>query len=125
MPFETCREVPDVDCFTILKQKPEIECTPEPYEECNDVAKEIPYLEPGEECEEIVYDECVTVRFIDILPYFILIKRLKRKFPLSCARENVLMRNPYFFLKDKCLGRKERREGKRLATETHLMVGHD
>ena len=62
VPFETCHEVPDVECVTVLKNKPEIECTPEPYEECNDVAKDIPYLEPGEECEEIVFDECLEVK---------------------------------------------------------------
>ena len=63
VPFEICRDVPDVECVTVVKNKPEIECTPEPYEECNDVAKDIPYLEPGEECEEIVYDECREVNY--------------------------------------------------------------
>ena len=61
VPFETCREVPDVECVTVVKNKPEIECTPEPYQDCNDVAKDIPYLEPGEECEEIFFDECREV----------------------------------------------------------------
>ena len=31
------------------------------FQECNDVAKDIPYLEPAEECEEIFYDDCVKV----------------------------------------------------------------
>ena len=26
-----------------------------------DVAKDIPYLEPAEECEEIFYDDCIEV----------------------------------------------------------------
>ena len=30
-------------------------------QECNDVAKDIPYLEDAEECEEIFYDDCVEV----------------------------------------------------------------
>ena len=64
MPFETCREVPDVECVTVVKNKPEIECTPEPYQDCNDVAKDIPYLEPGEECEEIFFDECREVGLV-------------------------------------------------------------
>ena len=63
VPFETCREVPDVECVTVLKNKQEIECTIEPYEECTDVAQDIPYLEPEEECEEIAYLECVEVKF--------------------------------------------------------------
>ena len=36
--------------------------TIEPYENCTDIAKDIPYLEPGEECEEIVFDECLEVK---------------------------------------------------------------
>ena len=63
MPFETCREVPDVECVTVLKNKQEIGCTIEPYEQCTDVAQDIPYLEPEEECEEIAYIECVEVKF--------------------------------------------------------------
>ena len=30
-------------------------------QECNDVAKNIPYLEPAEDCEEIFYEDCVPV----------------------------------------------------------------
>ena len=62
VPFETCKDVPDVECVTVLKNVPEVNCTPEPYEECNDLARDIPYLEPAEECEEIAYDDCVEVR---------------------------------------------------------------
>ena len=38
------------------------QCVPEPYIECNDIAVDIPFLEPAEECEEIVFDDCVEVR---------------------------------------------------------------
>ena len=30
-------------------------------QECNDVAKDIPYLEDAEECEEIFYDDCLEI----------------------------------------------------------------
>merc|ERR1712079_384739 len=39
----------------------ELECVPKPYEDCMDVAKDIPYLEPAEECEEIFYDDCIEI----------------------------------------------------------------
>ena len=61
VPFETCRSVPDVECHTVLRDVPDVECVPEPYIECNDVAVDIPFLEPAEECEEIVFDDCVEV----------------------------------------------------------------
>ena len=32
VPRERCREVPDVECFNVLKEVPELECIPEPYE---------------------------------------------------------------------------------------------
>ena len=63
VPFETCRSVPDVSCHTVLRDVPDVECVPEPYIECNDIAVDIPFLEPAEECEEIVFDDCVEVRF--------------------------------------------------------------
>lgn len=62
VPFETCRSVPDVECHTILRPVPDIECVPEPYIECNDIAVDIPFLEPAEECEEIVFDDCVEIQ---------------------------------------------------------------
>ena len=63
VPFETCRSVPDVSCHTILRPVPDVECVPEPYIECNDIAVDIPFLEPVEECEEIVFDECLEVSY--------------------------------------------------------------
>ena len=32
VPREKCRDVPDVECFNVLKEVPELECVPEPYE---------------------------------------------------------------------------------------------
>ena len=91
VPFETCREVPDVECVTVVKNKPEIECTPEPYQDCNDVAKDIPYLEPGEECEEIFFDECREVGLVrchNYCPFFIL--QIEEKVPLElCKRKRL------------------------------------
>ena len=45
----------------MLRDVPEVECIPEPYTECNDIAVDIPYLEPAEECEEVTFEECVEV----------------------------------------------------------------
>ena len=63
VPFEVCNKVPDVDCFIVLKNVTELECTPEIYRDCNDVERKIPYLVPDEECEEITFDECVDVSY--------------------------------------------------------------
>ena len=65
VPYETCKDVPDVECITVLKDVPEVECVPEPYTECNDVAIDIPFLEPAEECEEVTYEDCVEVSDIN------------------------------------------------------------
>ena len=32
VPRERCRDVPDIECFNVLKEVPELECIPEPYE---------------------------------------------------------------------------------------------
>ena len=61
VPYETCKLVPSVKCHLTLKNVAELECTPVISEECNDFAKEVPYLIVEEECEEIVYDDCVEV----------------------------------------------------------------
>ena len=61
VPYETCKEVPAVDCYYVLKEVPELECTPNVREECMDFEKKIPFLEPEERCEEVIFDECVTV----------------------------------------------------------------
>ena len=45
----------------MLRPVPDVECVPEPYLECNDIAVDIPFLEPAEECEEIIFDDCVEV----------------------------------------------------------------
>ena len=61
MPFETCKAAPTVECVTVLKVVPEIASVPEPYTECNDIAIDIPFLEPAEECEEVTFEDCVEV----------------------------------------------------------------
>ncbi len=60
-PYETCKDVPNVECVTVLKDVPEVVCVPEPYTECNDIAIDIPFLEPAEECEEVTFEDCVEV----------------------------------------------------------------
>ena len=62
IPYEKCNEVPSVDCTIVLKKVPELECVPEVFEECSDVAQDVPYLAAEEKCEEVAYDECVEVR---------------------------------------------------------------
>ena len=80
-------QVPSVDCGIVLKKVPELLCVPEVYEDCNDVAIQVPYIAPGrlfylkqkiqkiqhsfwllksfifteEKCEELLFDECVEV----------------------------------------------------------------
>ena len=62
VPYESCKEVPDVECITVLQDVPDLKCVPEPYTECNDIAIDIPFLEPAEECEEVVFEDCVEVQ---------------------------------------------------------------
>jgi hypothetical protein len=38
--YEECRQVPTVDCYLVLKTVPDLECSPETYEDCTDVAKQ-------------------------------------------------------------------------------------
>ena len=61
VPQEKCHLEPSVVCDTVLKRVPELVCVPEVMEECNDFPKEIPFLVDEEECEEVVFDECVEV----------------------------------------------------------------
>ena len=61
IPYEVCELVPDVECVNVLKRVPELQCTPEIFEDCNDVEKKVPYLVPEEDCVEITFDECQEV----------------------------------------------------------------
>ena len=61
VPYETCEFVPSVKCHLVLKKVAELECVPVVAEECNDFAKQVPYLVGEEECEEVVYDDCFEV----------------------------------------------------------------
>ena len=62
VPYEECQRVPDVKCHLELKQVGQLDCVPVVNEECEDVAKEVPYKDEEEECEEVIYDECREVR---------------------------------------------------------------
>ena len=44
-----------------LKKVPELQCEPGVSQECQDVEKRIPFIEDVEECEEIVFDDCIPV----------------------------------------------------------------
>ena len=76
--YEECRKVPTVDCFLVLKTVPDLECSPEAYEDCIDVAKEVriekllknnlvlfsrkvPYFEEEEECFQVPFEVCSLV----------------------------------------------------------------
>jgi len=61
VPYETCELVPSVKCHLVLKKVAELECTPVVEEECNDFAKEIPYLVGDEACEEVFFDDCFEI----------------------------------------------------------------
>ena len=52
-----------MDCGLVLKKVPELLCFPEVYEDCTDVAQEVPYIGKEEKCEELLFDECVEVNF--------------------------------------------------------------
>ena len=76
--YEECRKIPTVDCFLVLKTVPDLECSPEAYEDCIDVAKEVriekllennlvlfsckvPYFEEEEECFQVPFEVCSLV----------------------------------------------------------------
>ena len=40
-------QVPSVDCGIVLKKVPELLCVPEVYEDRNDVAIQVPYIDTG------------------------------------------------------------------------------
>ena len=63
VPYEKCEMVPGVKCHLELEKVAQLECVPVVDEECNDFAKKVPYQDEEEECEEVIYDECVEVRF--------------------------------------------------------------
>jgi len=56
-----CFPVPTLDYGVVLRTVPELDCTPQPRQECKKVAKPIPYLVEEEQCEQVVYDECQEV----------------------------------------------------------------
>ena len=64
VPYSVCRTVPDVDCVHVLKTVPELQCTPEVFRDCADYEQIVPYLEEDEECEEIIFDQCLEVSIV-------------------------------------------------------------
>ena len=61
--YEKCEMVPGVKCHLELEKVEKVECVPVVTEECNDFTKKVPYQDEQEECEEVIYDQCVEVRF--------------------------------------------------------------
>ena len=57
-------KVASVDCGLVLKKVPELLCFPEVYEDCKDVAQEVPFIGLEEKCEELLFDECVEVEIL-------------------------------------------------------------
>ena len=104
----------------MLKDVPEVECKPEPYTECNDIAVDIPFLEPAEECEEVVFEDCVEVtKELNFKINKLFVRRLRRRFQLSCARDQELMKHHLCWSEEKRSEKKERRGGRRLVREVH------
>ena len=54
-----------MDCVNVLKTVPELQCTPQVSRECNDVVKEIPYMEEEERCYEVTSEQCYDVSGYD------------------------------------------------------------
>ena len=53
--------VPSVKCHLELKKVGHLDCVPVVDEECEDFVTEVPY-QGEEECEDVIYDECIEVR---------------------------------------------------------------
>ena len=110
-------QIASVDCGLVLKKVPELLCFPEVYEDCKDVAQEIPYIGLEEKCEELLFDECVEVeiwRLSHRTPQSVhCFFRSRRKYLLKFARGKDWTRNQYFCLKALSLGRKVLKVGGR------------
>ena len=104
VPYETCEFVPSVKCHLVLKKVAELECVPVVEEECNDFAKEVPYLVGEEECEEVVYDDCFEVSayilFLGV-EHRCFSFRSRSKFLSFFAKGRGSMTNPSFFREDR------------------------
>ena len=61
VPYENCTMVPSVKCHLELKKVGHLDCVPVVDEECEDFVTEVPY-QGEEECEDVIYDECIEVR---------------------------------------------------------------
>ena len=65
----------------IRSQKPVEHCNLEPYESCNQVAKQYPYLEENEQCIEVPSENCVPNRIKPQLITRPIIKKSCTKMP--------------------------------------------
>ena len=45
MAVETCHKVPSVECYFVLETVPDLECSPESYEDCDDIVKQVIIVE--------------------------------------------------------------------------------
>jgi len=61
VPRTKCEEVPGIDCFFVLKKVADLECAPTSYQDCTDLVKEVPYLAPEEQCDDVAFEECVEI----------------------------------------------------------------
>jgi len=61
VPRTQCEEVPGINCFFVLKKVADLECAPTSYQDCTDLVKEVPYLAPEEQCEDVAFEECVEI----------------------------------------------------------------
>ena len=111
VPYETCELVPSVKCHLVLKKVAELQCVPDVDKECNDFAKEIPYLVQEEECEEVVYDDCFEVSLFGYK--YSSLPRLRNKYLCSYVSEQGLMTRQFSFREDKSSGRRGRSEERR------------
>ena len=75
-----------MDCGLVLKKVPELLCFPEVYEDCKDVAQEVPFIGLEEKCEELLFDECVEVEIwrLEIDTDFITTLNHRTTRPLHC-----------------------------------------
>ena len=64
-----------MDCYFVLKTVPDLQCSPESYEDCEDILKQVsllhlmstnllpkvPFFDSKEECVDVPYQNCVDV----------------------------------------------------------------
>jgi len=61
VPYPSCKVVPGVECHLELESVPNLKCVPEVSDDCREEEREDLFIVDEEECEEVVYDECVEI----------------------------------------------------------------